>query len=268
VTFWLNHSGMDLWVAALLVGISMLTFLGVTRVVAAGGVATTRSPMPAATALMSAVGPNTLGPANLTSLGMTLIWMGDIRTFVMASVANGLKLISDIRDHRKKRVFWAIALAIVVALGASVWATLSIAYSHGGANANRWFFESGPCLPFRYAEQVIKVPMGPSMPGWLFTGIGAAVMGGLLLLHHRFVWWPLHPLGFPIASIWLTGQLWFSIFLAWAVKVMVLRYGGGALYNKTRYFFLGLILGQYTASGVWIVVDLFTGKIGNSLFWI
>ena len=268
VVFWLHRSGMDLWVAALLVALSMVTFLGVTRIVAAGGVAETRSPMPAPTALMSAVGPEALGPANLTSLGMTLIWMGDIRTFVMASVANGLKLVSEVRDRRKRRVFWAVALAIVVTLVASVAATMAIAYTFGGANANRWFFETGPCLPFAYAASAIKTPTGPSLPGWLFTAIGAAVMAALLVLHHRFVWWPVHPLGFPIASIWLTNQLWFSIFLAWAIKVMVLRYGGADLYKRTRYFFLGLILGQYTASGVWIVIDLFTGKVGNSLFWI
>jgi len=268
VTFWLHRSGLDLWVAGLLVGVSMATFLGVTRIVAAGGVAETRSPMPAPTALMSAVGPDALGPGNLSSLGMTYIWMGDIRTFVMASVANGLKIISELRGKGKRVVFWAIALAIVVTLAASVWSTMTIGYTYGGANANRWFFERGPCLPFDYAASVIKTPTGASMRGWLFTAIGAAVMGLLLLAHHRFVWWPVHPLGFPIASIWLTNQLWFSIFIAWAVKVLVLRYGGGALYQKTRYFFLGLILGQYTASGVWIVVDLFTGKIGNSLFWI
>jgi len=268
MTFWLNRSGMDLWVAALLVVMSMATFLGVTRIVAAGGVAETRSPMPAPTALMSAVGPANLGPGNLTSLGMTYIWMGDIRTFVMASVANGLKLISDLKGGRKRVIFWAIALAIVVTLVASVWSTMAIGYTYGGANANQWFFERGPCLPFHYAASVIKTPTGPSLPGWLFTGIGAAVMAVLLVLHHRFVWWPVHPLGFPIASIWLTNQLWFSIFLAWAVKVMVLRYGGADLYKRTRYFFLGLILGQYTASGVWIVIDLFTGKVGNSLFWI
>jgi hypothetical protein len=268
VTFWLHRSGMDLWVAALLVGLSMATFLGVTRIVAAGGVAETRSPMPAPTALMSAVGPDALGPANLTALGMTYIWMGDIRTFVMASVANGLKLVSEVRDGRKRRVFWAVALAIVVTLAASVIATMAIGYERGGANANRWFFETGPCLPFRYAETVIKTPTGPSLRGWLFSAIGAGVMAALLLLHHRFVWWPVHPLGFPIASIWLTNQLWFSIFIAWAVKALVLRYGGAGLYQRTRFFFLGLILGQYTASGAWILLDLFTGKVGNLLFWI
>ena len=267
VTFWLQHSGMDLWVAVLLVAVSMATFLGVTRIVAAGGVAETRSPLPAATSLMSATGTKALGPSNIVSLSLTLIWMGDIRTFVMASGANSLKIASEMRG-RKRRVFWAMALAVVVTLVASVWATLLIGYTFGGANANRWFFETGPCLPFRYAATVIKTPLGPSGNAWIFRGIGAGVMALLVLLHHRFVWWPLHPLGFPVASIWLTRQLWFSIFLAWLVKVLVLRYGGPELYRKTRFFFLGLILGQYTVCGVWIVVDLFTGEVGNSLFWI
>ncbi|NQT53239.1 hypothetical protein HQ576_14360 [bacterium] len=267
LVLWLHHSGLDLWVAALLVVVSMATFLGVTRIVAAGGVAETRAPVPAATSIMSAVGPEALGSSNLASLGMTYIWMGDIRTFVMAACANGLKLTSMLRG-RKRPVFWAMALAIVVALVFSVWATLKIAYMHGGANANRWFFETGPCLPFHYAVGVMKTPVGASVNGWIFRGIGAASMSALLFMHLRFVWWPLHPLGFPIASVWLTGHLWFSIFLAWAVKVMVLRYGGAELYRRTRFFFLGLILGQYTVCGVWIVIDLFTGKVGNTLFWI
>ena len=267
VTFWLHHSGMALWVAGLLVALSMATFLGVTRIVAAGGVAETRSPLPAATSLMAMVGPDALGPSNLVALGMTYIWMGDIRTFVMASSANGLKLASGIRG-RKRAIFWAMALAIVVTLAVSVWATTHVAYAHGGANANRWFFEQGPTLPFRYVESVLKTPTGASRAGWLFRGIGAGVMALLVFMHHRFVWWPLHPLGFPVASLWLTDQLWFSVFLAWAVKVLVLRYGGAELYHRTRFFFLGLILGQYTVCGVWILIDLFTGKVGNRLFWI
>ncbi|MFW6162741.1 MAG: DUF6784 domain-containing protein, partial [Planctomycetota bacterium] len=185
-----------------------------------------------------------------------------------ASVANGLKLVSEVRDPRKRRVFWAVAAAIVVTLAASVVATMLIAYGWGGANANRWFFESGPTLPFHYVSRLIQNPTGPNPSAYLFGGIGAVAMALLLAAHHRFVWWPLHPLGFPIASLWLTDQLWFSIFIAWAVKSLVLRYGGADLYHRSRYFFLGLILGQYTASGVWIVIDLFTGKVGNSLFWI
>jgi len=267
MAFWLSRNGMDLWVAAALVLVAMATFLGVTRIVAAGGVAETRSCMTASTVLISAFGSERLGPANLVPFGMTYIWMGDIRTFVMASAANGLKIASGI-PGRKRRIFWAMMIALVATIAASVWSTMSLAYAHGGANANDWLFRAGPTLPFHYVTRLIKNPEGPSMAGYLFSGIGAAVMTLLMVLNQRFVWWPLHPLGFPIASLWLTDQLWFSIFIAWAIKSLVLRYGGAELYKRTRFFFLGLILGQYTVSGVWIIIDLFTGKEGNSLFWI
>ena len=267
MAFWLNRSGMSLGVAVALVLVALATFLGVTRIVAAGGVAETRSCMTASTVLISACGSNALGPSNLVPFGMSYIWMGDIRTFIMASAANGLKIVQDI-PGRKRTIFWAMMLAIVVTIAASIWSTMNVAYAHGGANANDWLFHAGPTLPFHYVTRLIKTPEGPSVSGLLFGGIGAAVMALLMLLNQRFVWWPLHPLGFPIASLWLTDQLWFSIFIAWAVKAMVLRYGGADLYKRTRFFFLGLILGQYTVSGVWIVIDFFTGKVGNSLFWI
>ena len=267
MALWLHQTGMSLWVAVALVVVSMATFLGVTRIVAAGGVAETRSPMTASTVLISAFGSERLGPSNLVPFGMTYIWMGDIRTFIMASAANGLKMVSDMKG-RKRAIFWAMIIATVVTIVASVWSTMLVAYQHGGANADDWLWRAGPTLPFDYVTRLVKNPEGPSGNAYLFGGIGAGAMAALMFLSQRFVWWPLHPLGFPIASLWLTEELWFSIFIAWAAKALVLRYGGADLYKRTRFFFLGLILGQYAVSGVWIIIDYFTGKVGNSLFWI
>jgi len=267
MAFWLQRNGMSLWVAAALVVVSMATFLGVTRIVAAGGVAETRSPMTASTVLISAFGSSRLGPSNLVPFGMTYIWMGDIRTFIMASAANGLKMVSDMKG-RKHTIFWAMVIAIVVTIFASIWSTMLVAYEHGGANANDWLWRAGPTLPFDYVTRLVKNPEGPSSNAYLFGGIGAATMAALMFLNQRFVWWPLHPLGFPIASLWLTDEVWFSVFIAWAAKALVLRYGGADFYKRTRLFFLGLILGQYAVSGIWIIIDYFTGKTHNSLFWI
>jgi len=63
-------------------------------------------------------------------------------------------------------------------------------------------------------------------------------------------------------------QLWLSIFLAWLVKITVMKYGGPTLYRRTRPFFLGLILGQFVISGIWIFIDYFTGMTDNRVFWI
>ena len=46
---------------------------------------------------------------------------------------------------------------------------------------------------------------------------------------------------------------------------VILRYGGPALYERSQAFFLGLIAGQFFTTGFWLVVDYFTGRVGNSL---
>ena len=48
----------------------------------------------------------------------------------------------------------------------------------------------------------------------------------------------------------------------------VLRFGGAALYKRSQAFFLGLIAGQVLCNGIWLVIDYFTGKVGNSIFWV
>ena len=146
--------------------------------------------------------------------------------------------------------------------------TMDIAYEMGGANANHWFFVGGPQYPYDFMGKAMRNPSGPDVDSWLFAGIGAGAMAVLTVLHHRFPWWPLHPMGLPLSTIMMTDYMWFSILLAWVVKRLVLAYGGPRLYRKTRLFFLGLILGQFLACGIWIVIDFFTGRVGNNLYWV
>ena len=91
-------------------------------------------------------------------------------------------------------------------------------------------------------------------------------MALLMFLRQRFVWWPLHPLGFPIGANHMMNTVWFNVFLAWSIKSLILRYGGGNAYRRSQAFFLGLIAGQMCTNGIWLVVDYFTGKIGNPIF--
>ena len=88
-------------------------------------------------------------------------------------------------------------------------------------------------------------------------------MGLLMMARQRFLWWPLHPLGFAVSPGWALDRIWLSIFLAWLIKVVVLKYGGPGLYQKTRPFFLGVVLGQFVVGGLWLVIDGFTGMVGN-----
>ena len=91
----------------------------------------------------------------------------------------------------------------------------------------------------------------------------------LIWVHQRVMWWPIHPLGLAMTgTVFTSGVMWFNVFLAWAIKGLVLKYGGGLLYRQTRYFFVGMILGAFVVAGTWLVIDFITGKQGNFvLIW-
>jgi len=51
-------------------------------------------------------------------------------------------------------------------------------------------------------------------------------------------------------------SIWFSIFLGWLAKVVIVRFGGAGLYRAARNVFIGLILGEAAAAALWLCVSL------------
>ena len=267
MTIWIWQSGLAFWASIIFVLMAFLIFMGLTRVVVESGVAEAVASSISSSVLVSAVGSTVLGPLGMTSVAFTYVWCADIRSFVMASVGNGLKL-SDEMGHRKRPLFWAMIVTVVVALVGASWMIMRTSYAHGGINLNSWFFRGNVLAPFNYITYYLKTPSTVNWWGWIHTVIGGGVMVALILARQHFLWWPLHPVGYPIGCVWLMDQVWFSIFLAWLVKAVALKYGGPKLYRMLRPFFLGMILGQFVIAGTWLIIDYFTGMTDNSVFWI
>jgi hypothetical protein len=264
---WLSLSGLSPLVAAIFVIIMLVIFLGVTRVVIEGGIPTLIAPGIASAQLVSSVGSNATGASGLTALGFTFSYSADIRTFVMSAASNSLKISERIRD-RRNRIFWAMLVAVITALITTIAVSLFISYRYGGINLNNWYFVAGPQVGFNFAKEYIVNPTGPNIAGWVNKSIGAAVMLVFLFMRTRFLWWHLHPLGWIVgSSVWIQS-LWFSIFIAWLLKYLIMKYGGAKIYREAKNFFLGLVLGQYVAATLWFIIDYFTGMTGNSVFWI
>ena len=108
-------------------------------------------------------------------------------------------------------------------------------------------------------------PAGIYWPGIGFM-CGGVLMVLLYWVRQRLPWWPFHPVGFPVAAVDLMTHIMTSVFIAWFIKVIVLRYGSVSFYRRTQGFFLGLIAGQMLTLGFWLIIDYFTGKNGNFLF--
>ena len=159
----------------------------------------------------------------------------------------------------------AIVAAMLISLVVSTWFLLYLAYRDGALNLHRQYFGTFATYPSSFAAQKLANPTGPSLSGWLWTAVGGLIMAGLMIARHKFIWWPFHPLGFAVSMGWAMVNIWFSVFLAWMIKVLVLKYGGPALYQKTRPFFLGIVLGQFVVGGLWLLIDGFTGMVGNRI---
>ena len=263
---WLWASGMPMAVAIFFLISAFAIFVAMTRIVAESGVPEARTPMMPQSFVTTSIGTSTIGETGITALGFTFTWATELRIVVMTSAAHALKLL-DGQQGRHRPFFWALMLAVLVSMLSSMWAILDLSYRYGGINLNQWFFGGGARSPFEsFVARRLANPVGPSWDGWVSTGIGASIMSGLMLARHYLTWWPIHPIGFPLAGLWLMSHSWFSIFLAWLIKAVALKYWGPRGFQAARPFFLGAILGQFTSAGIWLLIDACTGMTDNRIF--
>lgn len=260
-------AGMNPFWAAVFLVIAFLGLLAATRIIAEGGLVFVQFPVLLPSLMFRLFGQTTLGAANLVGLSWMGPWVGDIRVIMMPAIANSMKL-ADVASMRRRRLFWAFALAVVLSIVISGFMVLAIGYTKGGAKTQSWIFENVARDYFKnVAEANIPTPQQSAdgiEPGERVfqsrryaTVVGAAIMVGLSVMRNRFLWWPFHPLGFPFAVVPGMQRIWLAIFMGWLFKVVILRYGGAALFRKLRPLFLGLILGEFLTDGVLYLVYFF-----------
>ena len=261
---WLTKAGLPLFYTAVFLGASLLIFYGITRVVAQCGLSVAIAPMMAPPFMATTFGGANIVAKGIGTLTYGWVWMSDIRTTVMSSAAHGMYMTRRRGRGLFPLLMLAAAITFVVATLASIW----LGYRHGGANLHSWFFIDGPKYTFKWALEYITTSKPPNYAGYFWSGVGAAIMAGLILAQRSLLWWPMHPVGFIVCSIYWTDVLWVTIFLAWAIKLAVTKLGGNRLLRRGRLFFLGMILGQFTVAGVWAIYDTLANTLDHQIFWI
>lgn len=264
MVLWICQGGLGLSYSIVFVLTALLIFCGLTRVVAQCGVSVTIAPLIAPSFVSSTFGSANISQRGLGMLSMNWVWSSDIRTSVMGSAAHGMYLARRIAC----RLIWVILLAAAVTFATACVCTIWLGYRHGAVNLHEWFFLAGPKYLFTWTVRQTSAGTPANLVGLAWTGVGAVIMLGLVVVQRTLFWWPIHPVGFIICSVVWTDVLWFSIFLAWIAKLVVVKIGGPTTYRKARLFFLGMVLGQFAVAGVWALVDTFTNSFGNAIFWI
>ena len=251
---WLWLMGTPAIFAVLVVLLGILLLFGIARYVSETGLVLARSPVDAQGVLLQCSGNGLLGPSGVLGIYLTgICW----QTFLMTTCATGLKLVSEVHENNRRQVFRALLLALVVGLGAGVYMMIHLAYRYGGVNLHGNMFINAPKYLFNDVL-LYGSPVGPNPLGIGFLVAGAGAMLMLIWARMHISWWTLNPLGFPLSMT--LGSAWFSVFLAWLAKRLILRYGGASAYRRLQPFFLGMIAGQCLCMALWVTIGTFTGQ--------
>ena len=153
----------------------------------------------------------------------------------------------------------------LITLAMSLWMNVRLGYQHGGLALDPWYAGNGSHLPARNASSLIQGAPNADWRNSVWLGVGAVLTYGMMLARSRFLWFPLHPIGFLMSLTYPMNRLWFSVFLGWLGKVLITRFGGSDAYRKTTPMFLGLALGDVAMMLFWLLIDGWQGRTTHLL---
>ncbi len=164
------------------------------------------------------------------------------------------------RALNPRHVTAALMTAALVAVLASWASFLGIYYHYGASSAhlNDWRTGQGR-YGFDELQNALNTRTATDWPRLGGSAAGLGIVLGLSALRTRFVWWPLHPIGYAVSGMDGVAYYWFPIFLSWAIKTLILRYGGTKMYRQALPFFFGLFVGDYAISGLLALLSVITG---------
>lgn len=256
-TCWLVAAGMAWWVAAVFLGLAMLLFLGLARAVSELGLVYAYYRLEPNDAVVQAFGASIVGVPSITALAFMRVFnfFPDIgKGFLMPSFSQAVKAVDKtVKPRRITGVIWAsLAIGFVI----SIVNTLYLSYAYGAYNlGNMGLKHVGP-RAFDFAMKAIRNPLALGGEGRvMWAGIGASVMAILTLIRYWVPAWPLHPIGLAMQGNFGVSKTVFSVFIVWAIKVVVMRMGGVQMYEKGKPFFIGLLAAQAVSTGLVFVID-------------
>lgn len=266
---WSHFAGLNLAVVVSFFGVYFVASLVLARLVVEGGFLFPQLTFSPTEWMNSTVfAASNLGASDLTKLAcLQPVLASDMRTNVLPGFLHTLKIAHELKLDRRdvRRLMGAIALVIPLTLAITVFVSLASLYGNGGLAGYTWFSYVGPQSTFNSAATAMHAPAASGF-NTLWLMVGAVVVWLITLARARFLWFPLHPLGYIVASGYPMQKLWFSFFLGWLIKSLMLRFGGSQGQNALRPFMLGLILGNLYTMVFWMLIGLRSGV--QIPFWL
>jgi hypothetical protein len=249
---WLLYFGMTPAAVVVFLPTVFVLYLGLAWIICQSGIFYLVPPTIAQNVTIYALGPASIGRDGMIALGLSYSWHGDVQTVLSVLSAEAMRVQATARVTGREFTS-AVWLSVLPGLLAAIVGIIATGYIRPAITWNTWVFRGWG--PNTYG-QILGQIHNPQDFDWrplvcYFTG--AALMVALTLLHHRFVWWPVHPLGLVVASSFTIYSVYLGFLLAWVVKVSLLRWAGARNYRRGIPLFIGLIAGHYVGRALSLV---------------
>jgi hypothetical protein len=252
--------GLSWGLSLLFFGLFLLLALTFTRIRAEAGLPWGQGPWGLSHGtLINFGGTQSFTAQNLTAFAFLRWFDSDFRCLSQPAQIEAMKMASAAqpRPLNQRQMTWALAAAVVVGLAAAWASCLGIYYHYGADSAilDTWRTAQGH-YGFDDLQSQLTAALPMDKPRITAAVAGLLIVGVLSILRTRFVWWPLHPIGYAVGNTDTMTWIWFPTLLGWLFKSLILRYGGVKLYRQALPFFFGLVLGDYAISGIWALIFL------------
>ena len=264
LAFW-SYAGMSLYVIVLFFGLFFLLAIAITRVRAELGAPHEIYYVNPTQIMVDALGTSALGPRNLTAMAQTHWLNRCYRNHPMPNQLEGFKM-GEVAAIDGRRLLWVMFGATVLAMAATYWAHLHESYRSGALAKDLGFKWWAGGEAFGRLQRYIEFGEPAQAANRVATAAGFLFVGALGFMRSRYVWWPFHPAGYALGVSFAMDYFWFAFFIAWFLKLLLIRYGGMRTHRAAIPFFLGLILGDYIVGSIWAIIGPAAGVETYQIF--
>jgi len=255
------RAGMTMSVSVVFFGLYFLLSVGITRMRAELGQPCHDlhfiGPEIQIVKLVGAARMRKANPRDLTMFGLFFFFNRAYRSHPMPHGLEAFRIAERLKLDNFRYLI-AMGLAVVFGTVCAFGALLLMLNKYGATQVSglgEWFGREA----WDYTNLWFTTPQPQQNQPTYAILIGLLFALGLSALRMNLTWFPFHPVGYATSGSWAMDQLWMSIFVAWLVKSLLLRYGGARAYRPAVPFFLGLIMGDFIAGAFWNLFGTLAG---------
>jgi hypothetical protein len=257
-------AGSHLVFALALLSVIIVSHVVWARLGAETGLAFTTWPLEMPDIMRAASGSAFLRPANaVTMMALRWAWVGGVGTSFQVFPSRVLETfkVADAARISKRSLSGAVMAGVLLSAAIGVVVVATGMYGYGSLHTAA--ADMGAVSEWRWEGTRMAHLISDREPLDLNGLCGILIGGAVILLlghlHLRFLWWPLHPIGYLVAGTHSIPYFWLPFFIGWLCKSLVVRYGGLTLYRRAIPLAIGLIVGDLLNKFLWAIMTLVTG---------